>query len=102
MKNIKLNNSLGTLLKSFRKKSGLSIKNLSNHLDVNYTYISKIENDKSMPSEEILSKIASIFNYDKEELLIRAGKIPEDIIDILRENPKEAANFLRRKFSKDE
>ncbi len=102
MRNMTPNNSFGTLLKSLRKKRDLSIKNLSKHLNVNYTYISKMENGRSLPSKDILSKIADIFNYDKEELFIRAGKMPEDIIDILRENPKEAANFLRRNFSKNE
>jgi hypothetical protein len=36
-----------------------------------------------------------------EELMIRAGRIPEDILSILRENPKEAAKYLRNRFIKD-
>lgn len=98
----KSNNTMGPLLKSMRKNQGMSIKKLSTKLKVNYTYISKLENNKSQPSEDILSKFSDIFGYDKEELLIRAGKIPDDLLEIFRDNPKEAANFLREKFYKSD
>jgi transcriptional regulator with XRE-family HTH domain len=67
-------------------------------LDINYSYISKLENDHTVPSEDFIRKIAAIFNYDQEELMLRAGKIPNDIVDILRKNPKEAVKFLRKQF----
>ena len=49
-------------------------------------------------ASDFIEKLAEIFDYDKEELLIRAGKIPDDIREILRENPKDAVNYLREKF----
>ena len=90
--------TFGTVLKRLRKKQGLSIKKLSSELDINYSYISKIENDHSLPSGDFIGKLAEIFDYDEEELMIRAGKIPDDILKILRDNPKEAVNYLREKF----
>jgi len=95
---IKSNKSFGAFLKKLRLNKGYSIKSLSSELDLNYSYISKLENNHSLPSEEFIKKVSKIFGYDKEELMLRAGKIPEDIVNILRENPKEAANFLRKKF----
>jgi transcriptional regulator with XRE-family HTH domain len=88
----------GVILKKLRLKKGYSIKSLSSQLNLNYSYISKLENNHSLPSEEFISKVSKIFDYDKEELMLRAGKIPEDIVNILRENPVEAADFLREKF----
>ncbi len=90
--------SFGLLLKELRKEKGLSIKKLGSQLDINYSYISKLENNHTIPSEDFIKKIAAIFDYDKEELMLRAGKIPDDIIEILRSNPKEAVKFLRKKF----
>jgi transcriptional regulator with XRE-family HTH domain len=90
--------SFGDTVRHLREKKGYSIKNLAGPLDVNYTYLSKIENNKSIPSEEFIEKIAHIFNCDPEELKARAGKIPEDIKKILRENPRNAIDYLRRQF----
>jgi len=96
-----MNKNFGHILKDLRKKKGLSIKRLSSQLDVNYSYISKLENNHSNPSEDFILKIAQLFDYDKEELMLRAGKVPDDILAILTDNPKEAADFLRKKFSEN-
>ena len=93
-----IDKSFGLLLKELRKEKGLSIKKLGSQLDINYSYISKLENNHTIPSEDFIKKVAAIFDYDKEELMLRAGKIPDDIIEILRSNPKEAVKFLRQKF----
>jgi len=69
-------------------------------LDVglDYTYISELENSKVNPSPEVVEKISNYFNHDSDELLLSAGKIPKDIKHILRNNPEEAVEYLRRKF----
>jgi transcriptional regulator with XRE-family HTH domain len=90
--------NFGDRVRGLREKQGLSIKNLAKTLEVNYTYLSKIENNKSIPSEELIEKLAHVFNCDPEELKIRAGKIPEDIARIFREHPQEAMDYLRREF----
>jgi transcriptional regulator with XRE-family HTH domain len=89
----------GSLLKALREKTGLSIKRLAPELDVNYTYLSKLENNKVNPSEELVDRMARYFAYSKEELLLAANKIPEDVLKILRENPTEAIAFLRKEFT---
>jgi len=90
--------SFGSLFKELRQENGFSIKKLGAKLDINYSYISKLENNHTVPSEDFIRKIAGIFDYDQEELMLRAGKIPDDIVDILRNNPKEAVKFLRKQF----
>ena len=95
---MKKENSFGDRIRNLRGKRGVSIKNLATTLGVNYTYLSKIENNRSVPSGEFIEKLARVFNCDPEELKIRAGKIPEDIVTILREHPREAMGYLRREF----
>lgn len=87
-----------TLLKQLRQKRGVSIKKLAVELGVNYTYISKLENSKANPSPEVINRFAHYFDYNADELMIAAGKIPKDIKEILKNNPKEAIAYLRRKF----
>lgn len=90
--------NFGELLKNLRMKKGISIKKLAPVLGLDYTYISKIENSKLYPSSEVVEKFAKYFNYNSDELMLSAGKIPEDIQDILQNNPNEALKYLRKRF----
>ena len=92
------NKRFGDKIRDLRKSYGESIKTLAKDLDVNYTYLSHLENNKKVPSEEFIEKIAKRFNHDPDELKILAGKIPDDIKKIIMENPTEAVNYLRRRF----
>ncbi len=94
----KLHMSFGILLKTLRQNKNIGIKTLAPDLDINYTYLSNIENNRSIQSKKLIKKIAKYFNYNIDELLLSANKIPEDISQILQNNPKEAVEFLRRKF----
>lgn len=88
----------GNLLKHLRRKEGIGIKKLAPRLNVSYTYLSKLENNKVIPSKDVIERVAHYFRYDLDELLISADKTPDDIRRILRDNPREAAEFLRRRF----
>jgi transcriptional regulator with XRE-family HTH domain len=88
----------GDILRSLRKSAGLGIKRLAPELGVNYTYLSKLENKEVRPSEDLVRRVARYFEYNEENLLMAAGRIPEDIIEILRDNPQDAVEFLRQRF----
>jgi len=91
------------ILRELRTKSGQGIKRLAPELGVSYTYLSKLENDEIRPSEELVSRISTYFNYDKYRLLLSAGKVPAEIVEILREHPDEAIRLLKERFgSRDE
>lgn len=90
--------TFGSSIRKLRGARGYSIKQLATDLNVNYTYLSKIENNERIPSEDFIERIAKAFQVDSEELKSQAGKIPEDIKKILSENPKDAIEFLRREF----
>ncbi len=92
--------SFGAFLRKIRTEKGYSIKQLSPKLNVNYSYLSKLENGHSMPSEEFVDRISNVFEIEKEELMVRAGKIPNDVIEILQNNPQAAIDFLRKQFEK--
>jgi transcriptional regulator with XRE-family HTH domain len=93
------NMGFGDILKDLRMKKGKSIKTLGQELGLNYTYISKLENSKVNPSPKNVEKISRYFNYNSDELLLSAGKIPKDIEEILKNHPKEAIEYLRKRFS---
>lgn len=93
--------AFGAVLKNLRTKKGISIKKMARDIGLNYTYISKLEHSKVNPSSDVVKKISDYLDYSSDELLLLAGKIPDDIKEILINNPREAARYLRRKFVAD-
>jgi transcriptional regulator with XRE-family HTH domain len=88
----------GQILRKLRNQSGLGIKRLAPELNVSYTYLSKLENGEINPSADLVERVAEYFDYDRDALLLSAGKIPPEILTILRENPDDALAFLRERF----
>lgn len=75
--------TFGQKIRALRKAKNLSQRDLAAKVKVNFTYISKIENEKldfgDYPSEELIVKIAKALDADADELLILAKKVPEGV-----------------------
>jgi HTH-type transcriptional regulator, competence development regulator len=93
--------TFGRKLRELRKASGVGIKRLAPELGVSYSYVSKLENDEVGPSEELVSRIADYFRCKRDPLLLSAGKVPPEVLAILREHPEEAIEFLRQRFGRE-
>lgn len=89
----------GELLKTLRAQKGISIKKLAPEIGLDYTYISKLENSKVMPSEQVILKFSKYFDYSSDELMIAAGKLPDDVQAILKSNSKQILDYLRTSFN---
>lgn len=89
-------------LKELRLAKNLSQRALALEVGVNFTYLSKIENEKlgfaDYPSEEMICKLALALNADVDELLILADKIPTSI----RQRVKERPDAFRKLASLDD
>lgn len=81
----------GEKIRELRLARNLTLRELAAKLDVNFTYVSKIENQKlsfgEYPSEELIRKIAKALGGDSDELLILADKIPKQIKKRVKERP---------------
>jgi transcriptional regulator with XRE-family HTH domain len=75
--------TFGERVRELRKGKNLTLRELAAKLKVNFTYLSKIENQKlsfgEYPSEDLIRKLAKVLDGDVDELLLLAQKIPEDI-----------------------
>lgn len=91
----------GQILRRLRSDKKLGIKQLAPDLKVTYSYLSKLESGDVGPSEAFVGRVSEYFRYDKNELLLAAGKVPDDILEILRSNPQDAVQFLRDKFGRN-
>jgi len=87
--------SLGKLLRQLREEHEIGIKKLAPELGVNYTYLSKLENNKARPSDQLIERIANYFNCDRDMLYVAADKVPHDAMEVIRRYPRESLQYLR-------
>lgn len=85
----------GELLKRLRTQWNLSQRALADLVGIDFTYISKIENEAlDPPSEETLIKMADVFKVDRYDFILSAGKMPTDFEVAIRSN-KEIVKALK-------
>ena len=64
-----LSMTLGEQLKKLRAEKALSQPELAELAGIEQSYLSKLENDKSLPSNEVLRKLLSAFSLSVAQLL---------------------------------
>jgi len=70
--------------------AGVSQRKLAEAAGIDFTYVSKIENNVyASPSEETLIKMAELLQVEKDYLILLAGKIPSDLKEDLLALPYE-------------
>jgi transcriptional regulator with XRE-family HTH domain len=91
-----MSQELGIKIRELRKKRGLTQKRLAEAINIDFTYLSKIENNTLpySPSTETLKKLSKILDVDELELLSLAGKLPAGL-DTLTKS-KQGVRFLRQ------
>ena len=89
------NTSLGEVIRKARVATGRSLREFARALDITPSYQSDIENDRRVPSEEVLKKIAELLSLNYEELMALAGRFGEDAARYLRRHPTAGALFRK-------
>jgi HTH-type transcriptional regulator, competence development regulator len=88
--------TFGALVRHEREAREIGLREMAKMIGVSPTYLSKIERDEfDPPAEEKVRKIAEIIGRDPDELLALAGRVASDLTDIIRQRPREMADFLR-------
>jgi len=88
----------GEILREKRRESRLSQRSLAERVGVDFSYISKLENDRTPPpAAETIIKISAVLGCTSEELLAAAKKIPSDVGGSLAAKPS-AQRFLQEAF----
>src|SRR5437879_11827673 len=75
----------------------LTLRELAAKVKVDFTYLSKIENDKTdyPPSEDLLRRLAKELKDDPEELMLLSGQVPEHNRKDLTGKGEHAVRFFR-------
>lgn len=87
--------TFGEALKECRRAAGVTQRELASKVGVDFSYISKVENDRiPPPAADTIVKMCVILEVEPGELLALTGKLPSDIQTELSKN-KVAQEFLR-------
>ncbi len=67
----------GIKIRELRNKAGLTQQELASKINVDHTYLSKIESGVTPPpSKKVIPRLASALNVGNNELMVLAGRIP--------------------------
>jgi transcriptional regulator with XRE-family HTH domain len=86
----------GARLRELRQERGMTLRSLAEAAGVDFTYLSKIENERveHLPSAETIRDLAQALEVDAMELLQLANKMPPELAK-LTASPS-ARRFLQR------
>lgn len=77
----------GNELRNMRIMKNLSIRDVAERAGVTSVYISEIERDKKTPSDELIAKLAVIYNVEEKILFERFKRVSEDMLEELVNHP---------------
>lgn len=87
--------TVGDIVREARKHANLTLRELASRISVHYTYISDVENDRRIPSEQVLRSLAAELEIDFDELMAMAGRFGELTERYLKRHPT-AGLLIRR------
>lgn len=94
--------TFGERIRELRQGKHLTLRDLAVDVNVTFTYLSKIENQKlsygEFPSEEMILKLAKALEADPDELMLLAEKIP----DVIRQRVLERPEVFRKMATLDD
>ena len=99
-----MSKSFGKFLRRTRKRKKLTQRALASEVGIDFTYLSKVENDVpgfSSLSEPTLEKLADALDVDPDKMITRAGKIPSDVRQVLVDDFSLVKEIRARKNADD-
>lgn len=89
--------TFGQVLREKRLAKGYSLRKFAELIDVSPTYLSLVEQGKveRPPTAERVRRMAELLDEDVDEFIALAGRVPEDLPDIIRSEPGLMPDLLR-------
>ena len=78
-------------------KPDYSVRKVAARIDIEPSYLSKIERDATPPpSEATIRRLAEALQEDPDALLAMAGKVSSDLRQIIQSRPRLFADLIRQ------
>lgn len=88
--------SFGEALRERRVAKGFSLRKFAELVGVSPTYLSQVEQGNVMPpTAERVKRMAELLGENPDEWIALAGRVPEDLPEIIQKQPTEVPDLLR-------
>ena len=87
--------TFGQRVQALRVEKRMGIRELGRALDISAMHISNLEKGKSMPSSDLVEKIAAELQGDLDELLHLADQLDSAVVNVIQSNPYTVPSLLR-------
>lgn len=79
---------LGNLLRRYRKKHGLSVRDVAQAVGIPFTNLAAMERGEKVKLKiRVLESLSSLYGIDKDVLCITAMRMPQDVFYKIVRNP---------------
>lgn len=87
----------GTTLRQRRLEKGYSLRKFAAEVGISPTYLSLVERGEveRPPTAERIRKMAELLEANADEWIALAGRMPEDVPEIIKDAPVEMPALLR-------
>lgn len=92
-------NTFGIYIRNLRIKNNLTLAQVSKMLNVSINYISQMERGERKATEQFISEFSKLYQVNEDLLFRKAGRIPIDVMEELRDNItlQRAIAFIKRR-----
>jgi len=88
--------SFGQVLRETRIARKTSLRKFAELVGISPTYLSQVEQDNVMPpTADRVKRMADLLGENSDEWIALAGRVPEDVPGIIRQQPTEMPQLLR-------
>jgi len=88
--------SFGQLLREKRTEKGFSLRKFAGLVGISPTYLSQVEQDNvDPPTADRVKKMAELLGENVDEWTSLAGRLTEDLPEIIHEAPNAVPDLLR-------
>ena len=88
--------SIGQRIRRERLERNMTQRELADLVGVGVPHISKVEAGRENPSDELLGRVAKVFECDIDELLLVARRIAPHLMERLVADPAGSLEYLRQ------
>lgn len=90
--------TFGQVIRQARKDKGYTQRQVAKMLKIDFTYLSKLENDRAdyPAKEDVIRSLAQKLDRNEEELIFLAGRTPASYEEFIKQHYRELPVLFRR------
>jgi putative DNA methylase len=85
----------GNTIRRRRQSLALSLRKAAKLLGCDAAYLSRIESEKTVASDELITKLARVLGTDEQELFLAAGRLPASLRPLVTEQSHEVMMAIK-------